>query len=55
VKLAFCSTSAIPGANHVTDRYLAALARQHGLALATFNEALRRAFNDEPGLVELVW
>src|SRR2546430_10361967 len=28
-------TERIPGANHVTDHYLAALARQHGLSLAT--------------------
>ncbi len=44
----------IPGANHVTDHYLAALARQHGLALATFDVALSRAFPTEPTLVELV-
>lgn len=44
----------IPGANQVTDHYLAALARQHGLALATFDEALGRAFPDEPRLVEVV-
>jgi len=47
-------TERIPGANHVTDHYLAALARQHGFALATFDEALSRAFPDEPGLVSLV-
>ncbi len=47
-------TEHIPGSNHVTDHYLAALARQHGLALATFDEPLSRAFPDEPGLVELV-
>src|SRR5437899_4181993 len=33
-------TERIPGANQVTDFYLAALARQHGLALATFAESL---------------
>ena len=47
-------TERIPGANHVTDHYLAALARQHGMALATFDEPLSRAFPDESGLVELV-
>ena len=47
-------TERIPGSNHVTDHYLAALARQHGLALATFDEPLSRAFPDEQGLVELV-
>ena len=47
-------TERIPGCNHVTDYYLAALARQHGLALATFDDALSRAFPDEQGLVELV-
>ena len=47
-------TERISGANNVTDHYLAALARQHGLALATFDEPLSRAFPDEPGLVELV-
>ncbi len=47
-------TEHIPGSNHVSDHYLAALARQHGLALATFDEPLSRAFPDEPALVELV-
>ena len=47
-------TERIAGANGVTDHYLAALARQHGLSLATFDETLSRAFPDEPGLVELV-
>ena len=48
-------TERIPGSNHVTDHYLAGLARQHGLALATFDEPLSRAFPDEPRLVELVF
>ena len=47
-------TERIPGTNHVTDHYLAALARQHGLCLATFDAALSKAFPDEPGLVEAV-
>ena len=47
-------TERIPGSSHVTDYYLGALARQYGLALATFDNALSRAFPDESGLVELV-
>ena len=47
-------TERIPGSNHVTDHYLAALARQYRLALATFDEPLSRSFPDEPALVELV-
>ena len=47
-------TERISGSNDVTDHYLAALARQHGLALATFDEPLSRAFPDEPSVVELV-
>jgi len=47
-------TERIPSSKHVTDHYLAALARQHGLVLATFDDALSRAFPEEPGLVELV-
>lgn len=47
-------TERIAGPNHVTDHYLVALARQHGLTLATFDEPLARAFAEEPGLVTLV-
>lgn len=47
-------TDLIPGANHVTDYYLAALAREHGLVLSTFDAALSRAFPQEPALVELI-
>jgi hypothetical protein len=47
-------TERIPGANHITDHYLVALARQLKLTLATFDELLSRAFLDEPGAVELV-
>lgn len=47
-------TESIPTANDVTDHYLASLARQHGLALATFDEPLSRAFPGEPALIELV-
>jgi predicted nucleic acid-binding protein len=44
----------IPGSNQVTDHYLAALARQHDLVLATLDEPLSKAFPEEPKLVELV-
>lgn len=47
-------TERILGTNSVTDHYLAALARQHGLTLATFDVALSRAFPEEAGLIELV-
>jgi toxin-antitoxin system PIN domain toxin len=47
-------TEQIPGANDVTDHYLAALARQHGLVLTTFDETLSRSFPGERALVELV-
>lgn len=47
-------TDRIPGSNHITDYYLAAMALQHGLVLATFDAALSRAFPGEPAVVELV-
>ena len=47
-------TDLMGGANQVTDHYLVALARQHGLTLATFDEPLARAFSSETRLVELV-
>ena len=47
-------TDLMGGANQVTDPYLVALARQHGLTLATFDEPLARAFTSETRLVELV-
>ena len=47
-------TERITGPNQITDHYLAALARQHGLALATFDQPLSRAFSDESGLIYLV-
>jgi toxin-antitoxin system PIN domain toxin len=47
-------TDLMRGANQVTDHYLIALARQHKLALATLDEALDRAFRNEPGLVLLI-
>ena len=47
-------TDLMTGANQVTDRYLVALARQHGLQLGTLDEPLAKAFAGETGLVELV-
>lgn len=47
-------TDSMGGANQITDHYLAALARQHRLSLATMDEALVRAFAGERDLVQLV-
>ncbi len=47
-------TDLMGGANQVTDRYLVALARQHRLSLATFDEPLAKAFAGEAGLVLLL-
>jgi toxin-antitoxin system PIN domain toxin len=47
-------TDLMGGANQITDHYLVALARQHRLSLATFDEPLARAFTGEFGLVVLV-
>lgn len=47
-------TDLMTGPNQVTDRYLVALARQHGLNLATLDEPLVKQFAGESGLVELV-
>lgn len=47
-------TDLMAGANQVTDRYLVALARQHGFCLATLDKPLAKSFADEPALVELV-
>jgi len=47
-------TDLMGGANQVTDHYLVALAQQHRLNLATFDEPLARAFAGEAGLVQLV-
>jgi uncharacterized protein len=47
-------TDLMAGANQITDRYLVALARQHGLNLATLDEPLAKTFAGESGLVELV-
>jgi hypothetical protein len=47
-------TDMMAGANQVTDHYLVALARQHQLNLATFDEPLARTFASESGLVQLI-
>ena len=47
-------TDLMGGANQVTDHYLVALARQHRLSLATFDEPLAKAFSKESSLVQLV-
>ena len=47
-------TDLMRGANQVTDHYLIALARQHKLTLATFDEPLARKFANETDLVALV-
>ena len=40
--------------NQITDHYLVALARQHHLTLATFDQALAHTFAKESDLVQLV-
>jgi hypothetical protein len=47
-------TELMAGPNQITDRYLAALARQHGFCLATLDQPPARSFADEKGLVELL-
>jgi toxin-antitoxin system PIN domain toxin len=47
-------TERMTSPNQVTDYYLATLARQHKLSLATFDKQMSMAFPDEPGLVRLV-
>ena len=47
-------TDLMTGANQITDRYLVALARQHGISLATLDESLAKSFAGESDLVELV-
>jgi toxin-antitoxin system PIN domain toxin len=47
-------TDLMRGANQITDRYLVALARQHGCSLATLDKPLAKAFIAEPSLVQLV-
>lgn len=47
-------TELMAGANQITDRYLVALARQHGFSLATLDQPLAKSFVGESGLVELV-
>ena len=47
-------TELMTGANQITDRYLVALARQHGFNLSTLDAPLAKSFADEKGLVELL-
>jgi uncharacterized protein len=47
-------TEQMAGPNQITDRYLVALARQHGFSLATLDQPLAKIFADETGLVELL-
>jgi uncharacterized protein len=47
-------TELMAGANQITDRYLVALARQHGFSLATLDQPLAKSFADETSLLELV-
>ena len=47
-------TDLMTGPNQITDRYLVALARQHGCSLATLDEPLVKAYANEPTLVLLV-
>jgi predicted nucleic acid-binding protein len=47
-------TEQMASANQITDRYLVALARQHGLSLATLDQPLAKSFTSEPKLVELL-
>ena len=47
-------TDLMAGSNQITDRYLVALARQHGFSLATFDKPLAKSFAKEAGLVELL-
>jgi uncharacterized protein len=47
-------TGSIKGPNQVTDHYLVALARQHGLSLATFDEPLANAFAGPERIVSLI-
>ncbi|MSU60037.1 MAG: PIN domain-containing protein [Pedosphaera sp.] len=47
-------TDLMTGANQITDRYLIALARQHGCSLATLDEPLAKSFAGEANLVQLV-
>jgi toxin-antitoxin system PIN domain toxin len=47
-------TDLMTTANQITDRYLVALARQHGFSLATLDVPLAKSFANETGLVELL-
>ena len=47
-------TDLMASANQITDRYLIALARQHGCSLVTLDEPLAKSFASEMNLVQLV-
>ena len=47
-------TELMSGANQITDRYLVAVARQHGFSLATLDGPQAKRLTDETGLVELL-
>ena len=47
-------TDLMASANQITDRYLVALARQHGFSLATLDEPLAKSFAAESNLIELL-
>jgi predicted nucleic acid-binding protein len=47
-------TDLMVGANQVTDHYLVAVARHHGLTQATLDEPLANTFAKESGLVQLI-
>jgi toxin-antitoxin system PIN domain toxin len=47
-------TDLMAGPNQITDRYLVALARQHGCCLATLDEPLAKSFQAEANIVHLV-
>jgi toxin-antitoxin system PIN domain toxin len=47
-------TDLMASANQITDRYLVALARQHGFSLATLDVPLTKSFAAESNLIELV-
>jgi len=47
-------TDLMAGANQITDRFLVALARQHGFSLATLDVPLTKSFAAESNLIELL-
>ncbi|MEO5804232.1 MAG: PIN domain-containing protein [Verrucomicrobiota bacterium] len=47
-------TDLMSGPNQITDRYLIALARQHGCNLATLDEPLAKSFVSKANLGQLI-